>query len=184
MTLELRYVPDPILKQISTPVEKIDKKLLDFMDQMLETMYAKNGIGLAGVQVGFPKRVMIIDVKDKDIEIKEEDEDENDERRRNPRFFINPKIIWRSENQTPLEEGCLSVPQQRGIVNRPQKIKVEYQNRKGETKILEADGLLSKCIQHEIDHLNGRLYINYLSKLKKDMAVSKVKKLEKQGELV
>ena len=177
MNLKLRYVPDPILKQISTPVEKIDKELLSFMDKMLEAMYDKDGIGLAGIQVGFPKRIITLDLRDKNSD--SDDEIKN----RNPKFLINPEIVWCSENQTPLEEGCLSVPNQRAIVNRPQKIKVKYIDRKGEEKLLEADNLLSKCIQHEMDHLNGKLFIDYLSKLKRDSLVNKVKKMEKRGDL-
>lgn len=177
MSLQLRYVPDEILKQVSTPVEKIDKQLLSFMDKMLETMYDENGIGLAGVQVGFPKRVVAIDLFDKNPNAQDE------KKKRNPRFLINPKIVWCSDNQTPLEEGCLSVPNQRAIIDRPQKIKVKYINRKGEEEILEADNLLSKCIQHEIDHLNGKLFVDYLSKIKRDSLVKKVQKMKKRGEL-
>jgi len=173
MTLKLKYIPDPILKQVSSPVDKVDSEVLDFMDEMLETMYQQDGIGLAGIQVGYPKRVVVIDLRDKNIE------SEDEEKKKNPRFFINPKITWRSDNKTPLEEGCLSIPNQRAVINRPQKIKVQYLNKQGKEEILEADGLLSKCIQHEIDHLNGKLFTDYLSKLKRDLAISRVEKTRK-----
>lgn len=173
MTLELKYVPDPVLKQICSPVDKIDNDLLKVMDEMLDIMYKKDGIGLAGPQVGVLKRIIVIDLRDKNIE------SEDEVKKRNPRFLINPKIIWRSDNKTPLEEGCLSIPEQKAIIDRPEKIKVSYLNRKGEEKTLETDGLLAKCIQHEVDHLNGKLLIDYLSKLKRDLAISRVQKIRK-----
>lgn len=174
MLLELVCVPDKRLQQKSKPVEEINPELLEFMNDMLETMYENSGVGLAAIQVGTPKRVMVVDVRDKEIET------EDEEKKRNPRFLINPEIIWKSDECTDLEEGCLSVPGQRAVVKRPKKIKVKYLDEKNKERILEADDLLSKCIQHEIDHMNGKLFVDYLSKLKRDVLVNKAKKFKKQ----
>jgi peptide deformylase len=177
MTLKLRYVPDSILKEISIPIETIDNTLLNILDNMLRIMYEKNGIGLAGVQAGFPKRVVVLDVRDKNTN------SEDEKKKRNPRFLINPEIIESSENKIATEEGCLSVPEQRAIIERPEKIKIKFLDKTGKEQILEADGILARCIQHEIDHLNGILFTDHLSKLKKNYLISKALKVKKRENL-
>ena len=163
---EILVVPDPILKQVSQPVEKVDDALRALMDDMLETMYAAPGIGLAAVQVGVPKRVIVMDLAGKDEPPQ-------------PRYFVNPEILWASEETAPYEEGCLSVPEIYDEVERPAQVKLRYQNYQGETVEEDAEGLFAVCIQHEMDHLNGVLFIDHLSRLKREQAVKKVKKLVK-----
>jgi len=157
-------VPDPLLKQVSAPVEGVDEDLRALMDDMLETMYAAPGIGLAAVQIGVPRRVIVMDLA-------REGEDKQ------PRFFVNPEILWRSEELVSCEEGCLSIPEIYDEVERPAKVRIRYLNREGETIEEECDELYSVCIQHEMDHLEGIVFIDHLSRLKRDRAVSKVKKL-------
>ena len=152
-----------VLKQISKPVEGVDDGLRALMDDMLETMYAAPGIGLAAVQVGVPRRIIVMDLS------RDEDPPE-------PRHFVNPEIIWRSEETQPYEEGCLSVPEIYDQVERPTKVRLRYLNYQGEQIEEDAEGLYAVCIQHEMDHLEGVLFIDYLSKLKRDRAVAKVKK--------
>ena len=154
--------PDPFLRQVSQDVEKVDNVLRTLMDDMLETMYAAPGIGLAAIQVGVPKRVIVIDLS------KEEE--------RKPFYFVNPRIIKKSENNSTYEEGCLSVPGQFAEVDRPDQCHVSYLDYNGQKKELEAEGLLATCIQHEMDHLEGILFIDYLSKLKKSMIIKKLSK--------
>ena len=163
---EILVVPDPILKQVSTPVDVVDDELRAMMDDMLETMYAAPGIGLAAVQIGVPKRVIVMDLS-------REGEDKQ------PRYFVNPEILWASEETAPYEEGCLSVPEIYDEVERPSKVKLRYLNYHGEQIEEEAEGLYAVCIQHEMDHLNGVLFIDHLSRLKREQAVKKVKKLVK-----
>ena len=145
--------PDPFLRQISTDVEKVDNEIRKLMDDMLETMYAAPGIGLAAIQVGAPKRVIVIDLSKEEI--------------RKPLYFVNPKIIVKSKDNSTYEEGCLSVPGQFAEVDRPNKCHLNYLDYNGKKKELKAEGLLATCIQHEMDHLKGILFIDYLSKLKK-----------------
>jgi peptide deformylase len=152
-----------VLKSKSAPVEAVDEALRALMDEMLETMYAAPGIGLAAVQIGEPKRVIVMDLS-KDPEI------------RAPRFFINPEIVWRSEETAPYEEGCLSVPEIFDEVERPAKVRLRYLDYHGKTVEEDAEGLFAVCIQHEMDHLDGVLFIDHLSRLKRDRAVAKVKK--------
>ena len=159
-------VPDPILKQVSTPVEAVDDELRALMDDMLVTMYAAPGIGLAAVQVGVPKRVIVMDLT-------------REEEQRGPRYFVNPEITWRSEETVPYEEGCLSVPEIYDEVERPARVKLKYLNYQGEAVEEEAEGLFAVCIQHEMDHLEGVLFIDHLSRLKRERAVAKVKKAAK-----
>jgi peptide deformylase len=166
---DILVVPDPVLKQKSVPVEAVDDDLRALMDDMLETMYAAPGIGLAAVQIGVPKRVIVIDLDQKEGE-------------RNPRAFINPKIIWASDEMAVFEEGCLSVPEIWDDVERPARIKAEYLDRDGKKQILEADGMLATCLQHEMDHLNGVLFIDHLSRLKRSMAIKKLTKAKKLKE--
>ena len=160
---EIQLVPDPRLKLKSTPVEVVDGELRALMDDMLATMYDAPGIGLAAIQVGVPKRVIVMDLS------RGEDEPE-------PRYFVNPEIIWRSEETLPYEEGCLSVPEIYDEVERPAKVRLRYLNYQGEQVEEDAEGMYAVCIQHEMDHLEGVLFIDYLSRLKRTRAVAKVKK--------
>ena len=155
--------PNIILRQISLPVVNVGKEEQKLMDDMLETMYDANGIGLAAIQIGVPKRIIVIDIS------KKEDE-------KNPMYFVNPVIKNKNSDLSIYEEGCLSVPNQFAEINRPSICEVEYLNYEGEKKILKAVGLLSTCIQHEIDHLEGILFIDYLSKLKKTIIIKKLSK--------
>ena len=155
--------PNAILRQISVPVDSVGKEEQKLMDDMLETMYNANGIGLAAIQIGVPKRIIVIDIS------KKEDE-------KNPMYFVNPIIKNKNSDLSTYEEGCLSVPNQFAEINRPSICEVEYLNYEGEKKILKAVGLLSTCIQHEIDHLEGILFIDYLSKLKKTIIIKKLSK--------
>jgi peptide deformylase len=159
--------PDPRLKAVSAAVGKVDSAIRALVDDMTESMYAADGIGLAAVQIGVPKRVIVIDLDQKDG-------------KRNPRTFINPVILWASEEKVVFEEGCLSVPEIWDDVERPAKIKAEYLDRDGKKQILEADGLLATCLQHEMDHLEGVLFIDHLSRLKRAMAIKKLAKAKKQ----
>ncbi|MFC7048817.1 peptide deformylase [Emcibacter nanhaiensis] len=162
--LPIITVPDPMLKFSSTPVEKVDDALRKFMDDMLETMYDAPGIGLAAIQVGRPIRVLVIDLA--------RDDEEPD-----PQYFVNPDIYWTSEEMGVYNEGCLSVPEQYAEVERPAECKVRYLDYNGEEQDIHCTGLLATCIQHEMDHLNGILFVDHLSKLKRDIMVKKVKKL-------
>ncbi len=157
--------PNKILRQVSKPVKKvtIDEKKL--MDDMLDTMYAANGIGLAAIQIGVPKRIIVMDIS-KDPDKKE------------PRYFVNPIIKNKNSKKSTYEEGCLSVPNQFAEIDRPSNCDVEYLDYNGKKQLLKADGLLATCIQHEMDHLEGILFIDYLSKLKKSMIVKKLSKLK------
>jgi len=156
-----------VLKQTSTPVEGgVTDDLRALMDDMLETMYAAPGIGLAAVQIGVPKRVIVMDLARK-------------EEPPSPRYFVNPEIIWRSEEMATAEEGCLSVPEIYDDVERPARVHVRYLDYHGGEQVVEADGLLAVCLQHEMDHLEGVLFIDHLSRLKRERAVKKVKKVAK-----
>jgi len=173
-----------VLKQISTPVSAVDDALRALMDDMLETMYAAPGIGLAAVQVGEPVRVIVMDLGDRpvegdvqDAEIQDGDESEAAElARRNPRYLVNPEITWASDALFSYEEGCLSVPEYFDAVERPARVRLTYLNYAGERVEEEAEGLFAVCVQHEMDHLEGRLFIDHLSRLKRDRAIAKVKK--------
>ena len=163
--------PDLFLRQKSEKVELVDDKIRSLMDDMLETMYAAPGIGLAAIQVGVPKRVIVLDIAGKD-------------QPKNPMYFINPEIITKSDNDAFYEEGCLSVPGQYAEINRPDKCKIKYLDFEGNEKIMEAEGLLATCIQHEMDHLEGILFIDHLSKLKKTMIIKKLSKQKKSLERI
>ena len=154
--------PNEILRQVSKPVIRVGNDERKLMDDMLETMYAANGIGLAAIQIGIPRRIIVMDIS----------KDGN----KNPMFFVNPTIKNKDKEKTTYEEGCLSVPDYFAEVDRPKYCEVEYLDYRGESKILKADGLLATCIQHEMDHLEGILFIDYLSKLKKTMIVKKLSK--------
>jgi peptide deformylase len=163
--------PDAFLRQKSTEVEVVDDSIRTLMNDMLETMYNAPGIGLAAIQIGVPKRVIVIDLS-------------RDDEEKKPLYFVNPKIITNSDNEAAYEEGCLSVPGQFAEINRPDKCKVKYMDYDGNEKFLDAEGLLATCIQHEIDHLEGILFIDYLSKLKKSMIVKKLSKQKKSLERI
>ena len=164
---EIVIEPDPILRNKSESLEKVDDELRGLLDDMLETMYAAPGIGLAAVQVGILKRLIVIDISK-----------END--KKNPLFLINPEIISNSKNTSIYEEGCLSLPGYYAEIERPAECHIKYIDYNGKEKEIEANGLLSTCIQHEVDHLNGTLFIDYLSKLKKDMILKKLVKQKKE----
>ena len=157
--------PNKILRQISKPVEKVGKEEQKLMNDMLETMYAANGIGLAAIQIGIPKRIIVMDIS-------------KDENNKEPRYFVNPVILNKDKLKSTYEEGCLSVPDQFAEIDRPKNCEVEYLDYYGEKKLLKAEGLLATCIQHEMDHLEGILFIDYLSKLKKSMIVKKLSKMK------
>ena len=163
---EILTVPNPVLKTVSKPVETVTDETRALMDDMLETMYAAPGIGLAAVQIGVAKRIIVMDLS-------------REEGVKEPRYFVNPEILWRSEETVPYEEGCLSVPEIYDEIERPAKVRLRYLNYAGEQVEEEAEGLYAVCIQHEMDHLEGVLFIDHLSRLKRDRAVSKVKKLVK-----
>ncbi|WP_163266005.1 peptide deformylase [Chelativorans alearense] len=162
----LILLPDPKLRQASRPVERIDDDVRKFADDMLETMYDAPGIGLAAIQVGEPRRLLVLDVAEKDAPPA-------------PQVFINPEIVARSDERSVHEEGCLSIPDYYAEVERPAAVTVKYVDLDGKEQVVEADGILATCLQHEIDHLNGVLFIDHLSKLKRDMVVRKFKKLAK-----
>jgi peptide deformylase len=165
-----------ILKQVSKPVAAVDDAVRTLMDDMLETMYAAPGIGLAAVQVGALDRVIVMDLGDKGGEACETEEEDTPEARKNPRFFANPEILWASDELYTYEEGCLSIPEYFDKVERPARVRIRYLNRDGDQVEEEATGLYAVCIQHEMDHLNGVLFIDHLSRLKRERAVTKVKK--------
>ena len=158
--------PDPRLKAVSTDVETVDSAIRALIDDMADSMYAADGIGLAAVQIGVAKRVLVIDLDQK-------------EGKKNPIAYINPKIIWASAEMATFEEGCLSVPEIWDDVERPARIRCEYLDRDGNKQLLEADGMLATCLQHEMDHLNGVLFIDHLSRLKRNMVIKKLTKLKK-----
>ena len=176
---EILTEPNKILRTKSLVVEKVDKDLQKLMDDMLETMYAAPGIGLAAIQVGVPKRVIVIDIGLRD-KTESANNDEKQEVIKNPMYFVNPEIIKKSADYSVYEEGCLSVPGQFAEVERPDKCHLKYLDYYGQTKELTAEGMLATCIQHEMDHLEGILFIDYLSKLKKSMIVKKLTKHKEQ----
>ena len=167
MKRKILIEPDPLLRKKSEPLEKVDDEIRKLMKDMLETMYDAPGIGLAAVQIGILKRMIVIDVT-------------KDEKKKNPLFLINPVIIKKSDKTSTYEEGCLSLPGQYAEIERPTECHLKYINLDGKEKELKADGLLSTCIQHEVDHLNGILFIDYLSKLKKDLIIKKLVKHKKE----
>ncbi len=157
--------PNKILRQVSKPVTNVGKEEQRLMDDMLETMYSANGIGLAAIQIGIPKRIIVMDIS-------------KDENKKKPMYFVNPVIKNKNVLKSTYEEGCLSVPDQFAEIDRPKNCEVEYLDYEGEKKFLKAEGLLATCIQHEMDHLEGILFIDYLSKLKKSMIVKKLSKMK------
>lgn len=165
----LVILPDARLRQMSTPVGPITEEIRTLAADMLETMYDAPGVGLAAIQIGVPKRVVTIDTS-------------KDENARQPQVFLDPEIVWASEEKRVYDEGCLSIPEYYGEVERPDRVRVRFRGLDGETREIEADGLLATCIQHEIDHLDGVLFIDHLSKLKRDRVVKKFTKAAKRAE--
>ena len=155
--------PNKLLRQISKPVESVGDDERRLMDDMLDTMYAAPGIGLAAIQIGIPKRIIVMDIS-------------RDEDKKEPRYFVNPVIKNKNNETSKYEEGCLSVPDQFAEIERPNECEVEYLDYNGKKQSLKTDGLLATCIQHEMDHLEGILFIDYLSKLKKSMIIKKLSK--------
>ena len=166
---EILTEPNKILRQVSKSVEKVTKDEQILMDDMLETMYHANGIGLAAIQIGVPKRIIVMDIAKKD-------------EKKNPMYFVNPVIKNKNKDLSTYEEGCLSVPNQFAEVDRPATCEIEYLDYNGDKKLLKASGLLATCIQHEMDHLEGILFIDYLSKLKKSMIIKKLSKQKRNSE--
>ena len=163
--------PDPLLRQVSSPVEAITPEIQTLIDDMFDTMYAAPGIGLAAIQVGVPKRILVIDLQDP--------AEEGGEPVRNPMVFINPEILRTSETPRPYNEGCLSVPDQYAEIDRPDSILARWLDRDGKVHEEEIEGMLATCLQHEMDHLEGVLFIDYLSRLKRDMILRKLAKQRK-----
>ena len=157
--------PNKLLRQISKPVESVGNDERKLMDDMLDTMYAAPGIGLAAIQIGVPKRIIVMDIS-------------RDEDKKEPRYFVNPVIKNKNNETSKYEEGCLSVPDQFAEIERPNECEVEYLDYNGKKQLLKTDGLLATCIQHEMDHLEGILFIDYLSKLKKSMIIKKLSKIK------
>jgi peptide deformylase len=162
-------LPDKRLRLKSEPVKRVDASIRKLVDDMFETMYAAPGIGLAAIQVGVAKRVVTMDLSKKESD-------------HEPRVFINPEIVWKSGEKASHEEGCLSIPEYYGEVERPKQVKVKYLDLDGKTHEVEADGLFATCLQHEIDHTNGVLFIDHLSKLKRDRVIKKFSKAAKKVE--
>jgi peptide deformylase len=194
---EIIHLPDPLLREISKPVERIDDDLLRLLDDMAETMYDAPGIGLAGIQVGVPLRIVTVDVAEREAaESRAADEEQPQGQpdelpagdpvvtgrkvERKPLFLINPRIIERSDETSVHEEGCLSIPEYYAEVERPARCRVAFLDRSGSEQFVEASGILATCLQHEIDHLEGKLFIDHLSRLKRDMVI---KKFTKQSRL-
>ena len=165
---EILILPDKRLRQVSEPVKKIDAGIRTLVEDMFESMYEAPGIGLAAIQLGTSKRVVTMDLAKKDDP-------------KAPQVFINPEILWASEEKATYEEGCLSIPEFYGDVERPAQVKVKYLDLEGEPHEVEANGLLATCLQHEIDHLNGVLFIDHLSKLKRDRVLKKFTKVAKRA---
>jgi peptide deformylase len=168
-------VPDPLLRQISKPVDKVDDEIRALVADMFETMYAAPGIGLAAIQVGIPKRVLVIDLQ--------EPAEEGGDPVRDPRVFINPEIVEASEQEVPYTEGCLSVPDQYADVDRPDRIRARWLDESGASHDEEIEGMLATCLQHEMDHLEGVLFIDHLSRLKREMILKKLAKQRKERTL-
>ena len=162
--------PNKLLRQVSVNVEKVGNEERTLMDNMLDTMYEAPGIGLAAIQIGVPKRIIVMDIS-------------RDENKKEPRYFVNPVIKNKNDEKAKYEEGCLSVPDQFAEIERPNACEVEYLDYDGKKKLLKADGLLAICIQHEIDHLEGILFIDYLSKLKKSIIIKKLSKVKANREI-
>lgn len=171
--LPLVIAPDPRLKEISSPVEEVTDTTRTLMNDMLETMYAMNGIGLAAIQVGVPRRILVMDIEWGSSRYPQE---EGQEPKRKPLFLINPEILAESEEKNTYEEGCLSFPGQYADVTRPRRVRVKYLDYHGKEQVMDCDELLSTCLQHEMDHLNGIVFVDHISKMKRDMILRKLEK--------
>jgi len=165
---DILILPDKRLRKVSEPVKKIDAGIRKLIEDMLETMYDAPGIGLAAIQVGTAKRVVTMDLAKK-------------EEPKNPLVFVNPEVVWTSQEKATYEEGCLSIPEYYGDVERPAQVKVKFLDLEGTPREIEANGLLATCLQHEIDHLNGILFIDHISKLKRDRVIKKFTKAAKRA---
>ena len=163
---EIIKLPDPMLRQASKPVTRVTEETRRIMDDMLDTMYDAPGIGLAAIQIRVPQRLVVIDLA-------------REGEGKQPIFLVNPEVIWESEEQSDYEEGCLSIPEFFEMVSRPKEVKVRFLDRDGEAREVHCSGVLATCVQHEIDHLNGVLFIDYLSKLKRDRIIKKFAKAQK-----
>ncbi|QIB34452.1 peptide deformylase [Ancylobacter pratisalsi] len=172
----LVIIPDSRLRLVSDPIVRVDAKVRSLVEDMFETMYDAPGIGLAAVQIGVPERVITVDVGQR------ESDEEDGEARKNPIALINPEIIGESEDLSVYSEGCLSIPEYYADVERPARVRVRYMDLDGETREIDAEGLLATCVQHEIDHLNGVLFIDHISKLKRDRVMKKFTKIAKEKE--
>ena len=169
MTIKpLIILPDPLLRQVSKPIERVDADLKRLADDMLETMYDAPGIGLAAIQIGVPRRMLVIDVSREGEE-------------KQPLVFVNPEVVASTDERSVYEEGCLSIPDYYAEVERPATVTVKYLDRDGKEQTVQADGLLATCLQHEIDHLNGVLFIDHISRLKRDMVIKKFTKAAKSA---
>ncbi|MGC6512665.1 MAG: peptide deformylase [Parvibaculales bacterium] len=180
---EIISVPDPRLKTISKPVDEVTDTTRALMDDMLETMYAANGIGLAAIQIGEAQRVIVMDLSPSEAPDDSDQEDRYDLsglKDEKPRYFVNPEITWTSEEMSNYQEGCLSVPGFYDDVERPARCKVRFMDYDGETQEIDCEGMLATCIQHEMDHLNGVVFLDHLSRLKRDRIMSKLRKLNKE----
>ena len=164
--LPIIIAPDPRLKNKSEQVDKVTPELVKLMDDMLDTMYDAPGIGLAAPQVGLHKRIIVADVSKQDEE-------------RDPYQMVNPEVIWSSSEQFDYEEGCLSLPDQYADVSRPRLVRIRYLDRNGSSQIVEAEDLLAVCLQHEVDHLEGILFVDHITKLKRDLILRKLRKMKK-----
>lgn len=162
-------LPDPILREVSKPVEQVDTALQKLTDDMLETMYNAKGIGLAAIQIGIPLRMLVIDISGN-----------AEDKQKKPLVILNPEILWLSDERSIYKEGCLSIPDYFAEVERPKRLRIRYQDREGKQKEIEADDLLATCLQHEINHLDGCLFIDHISKIKRDMVIRKFKKRAKE----
>jgi peptide deformylase len=166
---EIIKLPDKRLRLVSEPIKRVDAAIRALVDDMFDTMYKAPGIGLAAIQIGVPRRVIVLDLSKKEEDHK-------------PQIFVNPEVTWTSEATTAREEGCLSIPEYYEEVTRPSRVKIKYLDLDGKTHEIEADGLMATCIQHEIDHINGVLFIDHISKLKRDRVVKKFTKAAKKVE--
>jgi peptide deformylase len=170
--LPIIEVPDPLLRAQSAPVERVDDELRKLVADMFETMYAAPGIGLAAVQVAIPRRLMVVDLQDP--------EEEGGEPVKKPYAFINPELLWSSDEARVYNEGCLSIPDQYAEVERPARVRARWLDAEGQQQEEELDGLMATCFQHEIDHLNGILFIDHISRLKRDIVLRKLAKARKE----
>ena len=167
---QILKIPNKLLREKSEPVKKIDNGIIKLLDDMAETMYDAPGIGLAAIQIGIKKRLLVIDCW------------QNEEGKKDPLYLINPEIIWLSDDISNFKEGCLSIPEVYEEIQRPSKCKIKYMSKKGNLEELNCEGILATCVQHEIDHLNGKLFIDHLSKLKRNTIERKFMKLKKRNE--